>query len=744
MASATVGRLDAGQGSAPVAGRVDSLRPCAPTPRSPISTPPDRHQRVARIAAWVLPALLALFFVWILNPVLLTLRTTPTGYDLGAHLVPLREAITRLLPTGRLHGWSHGWFAGYPLYYFYFPLPALLTGLLSTVLSFEVATKLMSVAGIVLLPFGALALARGLGLAGWKAGLLAVATAAMGLMQSNLHLGGNLTSTLAGEFSYGLSFTLSLVYLGLVLRAADRERAPSHGVLAGIVLALVALSHVITTFAVVVASAPLLAQRRARRPVLVSWGLGFALAGWWTVPFLLRWPYLPHYAWDFPRSLAEVVPPELLPLFPVAGVGAWLLARRRPWALAVLAGAMVAALGFYLHPVSSAFPGRVLPYWFLAVHVLAGWAGIVALETWLTHRHTPRRAMVGLVGAGAVAVAFALVEGARDTRPLREWAQWNYSGFEAKEAPWDLVRSLGELPPGRIDWEDNAALLSYGTPHAFTLLPYWTSHAVLGGLLIESSLTGPFYLRIRDETSPGRATRRELVLPKPHPTDYASGFRHLALFGVPWYVAISPEARTGARAVPGVEEVLDLPTASVFHIPDAELVTVAAREPVVLESGDFMEEAIAWFDGGGREGGPLLARDGPSEWVRVANADEALARSETATPGGFGPDGAVSAVTLGPEAVSFHTTAVGRPHLVKVSYFPNWRAEGADGPWWVAPSLMLVVPTSEDVRLVFRPAWVERLGLGLTVAGVLVVAGAGALALRAGGRGPRRRSTYPS
>jgi Trk-type K+ transport system membrane component len=69
--------------------------------------------------------------------------------------------------------------------------------------------------------------------------------------------------------------------------------------------------------------------------------------------------------------------------------------------------------------------------------------------------------------------------------------------------------------------------------------------------------------------------------------------------------------------------------------------------------------------------------------------------------------------------ISFHTEAVGVPHLVKVSYFPNWQAEGAEGPWRATPSLMVVVPTQEDVVISFNDTWPESIGKILTVVGLI-------------------------
>jgi hypothetical protein len=73
-----------------------------------------------------------------------------------------------------------------------------------------------------------------------------------------------------------------------------------------------------------------------------------------------------------------------------------------------------------------------------------------------------------------------------------------------------------------------------------------------------------------------------------------------------------------------------------------------------------------------------------------------------------------------------------------VSYFPNWQATGADGPWRVAPNLMVVVPTNHDVTLHYgrSPAdWAGEL--------ISLVALAAAVALAVTGRRARRRRRAP-
>ena len=81
----------------------------------------------------------------------------------------------------------------------------------------------------------------------------------------------------------------------------------------------------------------------------------------------------------------------------------------------------------------------------------------------------------------------------------------------------------------------------------------------------------------------------------------------------------------------------------------------------------------------------------------------------------------VSGVTQTDSTVSFRVTRVGTPVLVKVSYFPNWHANGADGPWRVTPNLMVVVPTSHDVTLSYGASSANDLGTLATLLGLVAL-----------------------
>jgi uncharacterized membrane protein len=207
-----------------------------------------------------------------MHPNLLFLNTTTAGGDTGAHVALPKFLETNLLPHGRVTGWDPGWYDGFPLYTFYFPLPGLVTVLFNTVTTYDVAFKLVTVLGSLLLPLCAWAFGKLAGLRDPGPGCLAAATLPFLFEPSFTIYGGNLLSTLAGEFSFSLSLSLALLFLGVV---ASGLRTGRHRALAAALFAATLLCHLIPAiFAVVGAGVWLVLD--ADLPRIVAGGV----AGW--------------------------------------------------------------------------------------------------------------------------------------------------------------------------------------------------------------------------------------------------------------------------------------------------------------------------------------------------------------------------------------------------------------------------------------------------------------------------------
>lgn len=695
---------------------------------------PARPALRSDVPSWLAPrwvvlyatAAVALAILVVMQPLLILAANTPSGGDMGAHVFAPAYLRDVLLPSGRVMGWSNAWFAGFPIYYFYFPITALVIVGLDVFIPYGVAFKVVTVMGLVALPFASYALARGLGFDRWTSAVAGAAGGSFVFMESYSIYGGNIPSTLAGEFSFSWSFALGVVYLGLVTRATREGRGLE--LLPGLVLALTALTHLVTTLALVLASVPLLFRRRGRLPVLTAWGLGFLLAGFWAVPLLARLHLTANMAWVPLSGWDHLVPAELWPVLILGLSGMlWTLWRSSVAGYEVVPLVWLTLLpvpAYFLLPQGKFWNGRFLPFWYYGLFVFAGLG--LGLAVLAVARRFRRRGLVTSVGVLLAAAVF-LVSGLAGLDFAPGWARWNYSGYEGKAA-WPEYRNLMEtvatLPPGRVQWEANTDLNQFGTPMSPMLFPYWTegTHPSMEGLYFESALTTPFHFLNHAEMS----YKPSNPIPglRYHTFDFDRGIRHLQLYGVRYYVAFTEEAIDKARRHPALTEVERSDPFVIFELPPNSLVDAATYVPRVHRmDGDFHQAALDWYDD--IEGlDRWLVADGPSGWPGETDPLRTIDRQVR-----------ISDVAVEDHRISFSTTGVGVPHLVKVSYFPNWKAIGAEGPYRSAPSLMVVVPTNEQVVLTFAPTWAEWTGRGLTVLGL-----AGLVLWPAGRRLTRRRA----
>ena len=662
-------------------------------------------------AAFAAVTLTCLGVLSLLSPEHMMTSTLVTNGDLGAHIYPIHEFVTRLLPSGSTSGWTHGWYSGIPLYTFYFPLPPVVVAALTPLLGFEVALKWMLALGPLLLPPATYVLLRAMGLSRWVAVSGTVMGTSFIIMNSFAIFGGNLLSTYIGEFSYSISFALSLFYLAAVL---ENGRKGTRGVLgASVLLALTALSHVLTTGLVVASTLPLLTKPRFRYVIVRSWIIGFLLAGFWAFPFLARLGLSASPPWLHDPQWSELMPTELVVFFPLALIGAVWVTYRARWLATPLLMFPVLAVAFHVLPQELIHRTRWVPYGFFAVHLFAGFAIGFALE-----RFAAMRSRLALLGAVAGILYVAGINNIRDVAYVEEYVEYAVEGYEATEL-WDeyqdLVTQISGLPPGRVFWEETERLKNYGSPLALQLLPYWSpDHPVLNGLWSESAINYPFYLRSSQEVADTLTTEVSVHIHVPSPFDFDRGIDHAQILGARYFIAYTDQAREMASARADLSLLAEDESWGLFELPETPLVEPLERVPVVYTGENFEEAAIHWFDSL-YTSPTLVAADGPAEWPRVGSGFDSLVVTDALAA----PSGAVTDFEMSPEAVSFRTSAVGVPHLVRVSYFPNWLAVGAAGPYRVSPAYMLVVPREEEVRLEFVDTWVEWTGRALTLLGLL-------------------------
>jgi hypothetical protein len=334
-----------------------------------------------------------LFLFWQFHvPSLLFLNTTTAGGDTGSHVALPMYMEQHLLPHGRLTGWDNGWYDGFPAFSFYFPLPSLLVVVLHKVLAlfigstaaYNIAFKVVTALGSFALPVAAWAFGRLWGLRNPAAACLAVATLPFLFDRTFTIYGGNIASTLAGEYAFSLGLSLGLVFLGVLARGLKTGR---HGGWAAALLALTGLCHLLPTLFVLGGAALLVLTHlsvRSLRYALPTLVVGGLLAGFWWIPFALRVQYTTDMGWQRLTDYLKILFPggdQWVPVLAAAGavlalVGA-VLARRRlrdNLGLFLTLLALISAAAVRFVPQAKIWNARFLPFWEFSLYLLAGYA----------------------------------------------------------------------------------------------------------------------------------------------------------------------------------------------------------------------------------------------------------------------------------------------------------------------------------------------------------------------------------
>ena len=148
-----------------------------------------------------------------------------------------------LLPHGKISGWTPGNYAGFPILNFYFPLPFVLIALLGYIIPLEISFKLITILGILSLPVTTFFFFR---LIKFKFPIPIIAAMSSLLflfIESYSMWGGNIPSTLAGEFTYSIGLSLSVLFLGTLYKGISEKK---YLILNSILLALIGLNHIYT------------------------------------------------------------------------------------------------------------------------------------------------------------------------------------------------------------------------------------------------------------------------------------------------------------------------------------------------------------------------------------------------------------------------------------------------------------------------------------------------------------------
>jgi len=385
-----------------------------------------------------------------------------------------------------------------------------------------------------------------------------------------------------------------------------------------------------------------------------------------------------------------------------------------------LVGAALAAAG----PALGVIDVRFIPLAQLSLSLL----GAAVLGLALSRLARADVAALGLV-------LLAVVHADASSRILRHWVDWNYSGLEGKEL-WPAWSDLNDRIRGGVG--DPRVAVEYGKVHEragsirmYETLPFFSGRSTLEGVYNQASvMTHPVYY-----------LASELFASSPNPFkdrtyskfDPETALERLRLFGVSQIVSVSPELEAALDRRPDFEREARVLPYTLFRLrdPGPGYVEPLAFAPVRAPLEGWRDTAYRWMTRKPPNHALLVFTPDDDERFEVELPDPWAPPPEIPLPGGVEVEATVEA-----EEIRIRTSRPGHPLLVKVSYHPRWRAEGADGPYLASPGLMIVVPRWSEVRLHYAArAWPDALGWAL---------GFGTLLLAIVSRARRRQGGPPS
>jgi hypothetical protein len=613
---------------------------------------------------------------------------------------------------------------GFPLLENYFFLPFLLMAVLSYVIPINIAFKLVTTFGILGLPLAIFFFFRKLKQPFPVQQVAAFLSLPYLFMEGQSIWGGNIASSLSGTFCYSLGLCFSLVFLGLLYDQATKNtrRVIPQVMLCSVVLALTGFCHGYTLLFSGFASLFFLlvpGQFKANlKTLIIVHSTAIGLMAFWLFPLIghLPWTTPFGFVWNFHdagRFFDQIFPMVVRPfvLLSLFGLFGWLVNtfKQRKSGFqdsdtAILFLVYLSFTGLCLYTVGASLKlvdVRFLPF-FQLFTVISG--AMVFSRLSASNRST---AFVLLFFMFAV----MLWVDRRETH-IRNWAIHNNKGFENTPL-WNDVQAImhhlrGTVNDPRAVYENSPVYEHSGTIRTMESLPLFSGRSTLEGVYIQASVLSPAIYCLQAEIS--RYPSMPLVEYDYPSFDLDAAAKHLRLFNVSHLILTEPESRKAAWTNRSYIPVLKQGPFEVFAVKgnNNTYVEPLKYRPVLISDPDFKKPFYSWFRNENNDVFLIYDKQpGPKEksLFLSTSANEPLEPVKHPVKS-----------KISQNEILIDQATPGHPLVIKVSYHPNWKVEGADKIYLASPGFMVVYPTSTKVRLYFGSSFADHLGLWTSLA----------------------------
>lgn len=633
-------------------------------------------------------------------------NTSTTGGDTFSHYNSAKYITEHLHSKGKLTGWYPGSYAGFPILTFYTPLAFILISIFSFIINFNIAFKIISVLGIVGIPFSVYILTKKLKFQ--KNGQLIAATLSLLFILNEAYsmYGGNLTSTLAGEFAHALGNVFLLIFTGYLYSGIKNKK---YSKVNSILLCLTGLSHPYPFIIAVLQQIFFLLPKfysikeiKENFKYIVKVNLlAFLLIAFWAIPFVVYIQYTTEALTEFWEvRLNEVIPDLMLPFF-IVSIPAFLFAliAKKRSVLFISFSAYLSVILLLLSNNLKLVNIRFLPFIALYVLIIAGYGIGKFINIFRNYKPIPTVLMLVCVYA-----IFMITKQNVILAPT--WVKWNYTGYENKpytekfEEITEYIRSL----PGndRVGYEHSTTQENFGTIRTYESLYEYTGKATLEGLYLHTISTTPFIYYIQSEASE-ISTNIFTYLSYTH-YDAEEAASHLKMFNTRYFIASSDPIKEQMKKSKEYKLLKEFHPYAVFELtrnPNS-YIEVLSEIPLQSDSKDWNQKAYNWY----------ITND-PNTYIKT---DKDIPFPQTQ-----GCSNEVRLLEFNEENIAFGTDNINCPHLIRISYFPRWKVKGAKEIYRASPNFMIIFPEQNKVELSYGKTYIEYIATALSILGLIIL-----------------------
>jgi uncharacterized membrane protein len=676
--------------------------------------------------------------IFLLNyykPELVFSDTSTGGGDTVGYYYMTHYIHEYLLPRFKILGWSPGWFAGFPIFQFYFPLSFLISGLLSLAIPVHVAFKIITMLGVFLLPFCVFFSFKFMKYKFPIPAIAAITSLTFLFLEHYSMWGGNIPSTLAGEFSQGLSLSLMVLFFGSLYRGIEEKK---YLIFNGILFSLIVLSHgVITAYTTATAIFFLITLNKKGffsriKYLFVLFLLAGFLAGFYLIPMVLKSGYsIPHF-WFLPNSIKEIMemifPPSFRIVQIVALFGILMGIKYKDKRIFYLTFCLlISILIYFLTPTLNDLGVPIFEH-FMSVKFIP----ISYICEFLIAAAGLSHLVKKFKGTWLIPLIFLLLifyYVSSNSTFISFWIKWNYSGFEAKPM-WDSWQNVNEFlnnaGPGRVEfeYEDKKHDSGLGSSRAAEAFPVFSKPSLIG-TNFQSAYNGPYIYAMECEYSKKCPCPLYLLSDGCLNYNLTNAKKHLELFNVKYLMAVTDEVKEDLTDDPDFEMVYGPDVLEVYELTthDGSYVVPMENKPTLVQSDEWREITLEWF----KERIDLvdvpivikekITEEDKSNFDQIIYDYQSLDQVQEIPY----PDTCSVSEEVGNEEIRITTDCIDRPLLVKMSYFPNWKVEGAGKIYRVSPAFMMIIPEQENIRIYYGKTWENYVGIGMSVVGMILI-----------------------